>query len=142
MPRIMAPPPSGEFTVRLTKPFNGTPTHVIEVIGEPNRSASVNRTQSTGGAASSKKSGDISKDDVNELLSLVDQLRGFPGSSSSDVYGLDTKLELHTFEIQWANEDDESVVQIVEDEQKKTFKDVADSIEALARQFAKQDAAV
>lgn len=84
----------------------------------------------------------IGRDDVNELMALVTQLRGFPGSSSADVYGLDTKLELHTFDIQWANDDDETVVQTVEDEQKTTFKDVVDSIESLARQFAKNDAAV
>ena len=72
-------------------------------------------------------------------MTIVNQLRGFPGSSSSDIYGLDTKLELHTFEIQWANDDDESVVEILADEQKSTFKDIVDSIQSLARQFAKND---
>lgn len=83
MPRQVAPPPSAEFTVRLTKPFTGkvdvsknpyhrkiplkfmsctgTPNHVVEVIGEPNRSASVNRTQQTGGSTSIKKTGSVSK---------------------------------------------------------------------------------
>ena len=75
-------------------------------------------------------------------MTLVNQLRGFPGSSSSDVYGINAKLELHTFDIQWANDDDETVVQIVEDEQKKTFNDVVESIKSLGRQFAKKDAAV
>ncbi|KAI9692815.1 MAG: hypothetical protein M1822_004809 [Bathelium mastoideum] len=140
MPRFMAPRPSGEFTVRLTKPFTGTPTHVIEVTGEPNRPATVQRTQQAGGSSSTKKTGSISKDDVNELMTLVNQLRGFPSSSSGDVYGLDTKLELNTFEIQWASDDDETVVQTVEEEQKTTFKDVVDSIESLGRQFAKNDA--
>lgn len=77
---------------------------------------------------------------MNELMTLVNQLRGFPSSSSSDVYGLDTKIELHTFEIQWANDDDDAVASIVENEQKSTFKDVADSIHSLGRQFAKNDA--
>ena len=79
---------------------------------------------------------------MNELLTLVNQLRGFPGSSSTDVYNLDTKLELHTFDISWANTDDEAVAQTVEDEQLTSFKEVVDSIEALARTFAKNDAAV
>ncbi|KAI9700477.1 MAG: hypothetical protein M1820_006776 [Bogoriella megaspora] len=166
MPRFMAPPPSGEFTVKLSKPFTGmrveyvrrdfclrvihansrclatgTPTHTVEIIGEPNRSSSISLTQYNGSTASTKKSGDISKDDVQELMTLVNQLRGFPSSSSSDVYGVDTKLELNTFEIQWANDDDESNINTVEQEQKTTFKDVVDSIEALARQSAK-DAAI
>jgi hypothetical protein len=80
------------------------------------------------------------RDDVNELMTLIDQLRGFPSSSSGDVYGLDTKLELNSFEIQWANDEDETVASSVEEEQKTTFKDIVDSIEALGRQFAKNDA--
>ncbi len=40
---------------------------------------------------------------MNELLSLVKQLEGFPTNSEEDVYGLDTRLVLTTFEIQWDN---------------------------------------
>ena len=75
-------------------------------------------------------------------MRLITQLRGFPSSSSSDIYGLDTKLEFNTFEIQWANDDDDTVSSEATSENKTTFKDVADSIEALGRQFAKNDAAI
>lgn len=77
-----------------------------------------------------------------ELMNLVSQLRGFPTSSSSDIYGFDTKLELTTFEIQWENNFEDAVSSEATAENKQTFKDVADSIEALARQFAKKDAAL
>lgn len=77
MPRQVAPPPSGEFQVTLSKPFSGmmktsnrkeekltaftagTPTHHIEVIGEPNRSASIRRTEHNGNGSSSEKKGDV-----------------------------------------------------------------------------------
>ena len=75
----------------------------------------------------------------------VDQLRGFPSHDSKDVYGLDVYFELNTFEIQWANKDDDSTADVVSEiaqEQKQTFKDVVDSFEALARTFAKQDSAI
>jgi len=75
-------------------------------------------------------------------MSLITQLRGFPTSSSGDIYGLDTKLEFSTLEIQWANDEDDSVSSEATEENKTTFKDVADSIEALGRTFAKQDAAI
>lgn len=46
-------------------------------------------------------------------------------------------------EIQWSNGDDDSVdVNEIAGEQKDEFKRVADSIEALARTFAKEDSAV
>ena len=48
MPRSMAPPPSGEFLVRLQKPFNGTATHTIDITGEPNRSANIKQTHHHG----------------------------------------------------------------------------------------------
>ena len=74
MPRSMAPPPSGEFSIRLTRSFGEfpsleqhhgfsrgiletrminavlgkTPTEKVEFIGEPNRSASVKVTNHTG----------------------------------------------------------------------------------------------
>jgi hypothetical protein len=88
----MAPPPSGEFQIQLSKPFSGmstssythlirepkssslstsqsqfflltastgTPTQQIEIIGEPNRPASVRRTNYEGSGKSSEKKGDV-----------------------------------------------------------------------------------
>lgn len=163
MPRSMAPPPSGEFTIRLQKPFSGkskriccppnkqltytegSPTHTVEVIGEPNRPAVIRSSQYEGSVKSTEKTGSVPKDDVVELMTLVNQLRGFPSHDSKDVYGLDVYFELNTFEIQWANKDDDpsaGVVSEIAQEQKQTFKDVIDSFEALARTFAKQDSAI
>jgi hypothetical protein len=82
------------------------------------------------------------RDDVNELMQLVNTVRGFPSHPSKDVYGLDTKVELNTFEIQWASDDDDSATDEVGGETKDDFKRVAESIEALARTFAKKDSAV
>ena len=66
MPRFVAPPPSGEFSIRLTKSFGTpihtafhgdsyslflsgqTPTEKIEFIGEPNRSSNVKVTNHVG----------------------------------------------------------------------------------------------
>jgi hypothetical protein len=47
-------------------------------------------------------------------------------------------------EIQWGNQDDDAAMEGGElaGEQKDDFKRIADSIEALARQFAKQDSAI
>lgn len=48
-------------------------------------------------------------------------------------------------EIQWSNGDDDSAADVINEiagEQKDEFKRVADSIEALARTFAKKDSAV
>lgn len=81
-------------------------------------------------------------DDVKELLSLVSQLRGFPSHPSNDIYSLDTKVHFNTFDIQWGNQDDDSVVDEVAGEQKDDFKRIVDSIEALGRTFAKQDSAI
>nr|POE47869.1 hypothetical protein CFP56_01197 [Quercus suber] len=145
MPRAVAPPPSGEFEVRLIKPFSGPATHTVEVIGEPNRPASVKITQYNGNAKSSEKTGDVSADDVNELLTLVATLRGFPTDGARDIFGFDTKLEFNTFEIQYSNFDADSASENVQElaaEQKDDFKRIADSIEALGRAFAKKDAAV
>lgn len=81
----------------------------------------------------------IRSDDVNELLSLVRQLEGFPTNPNKDIYGLDTRVILSTFEVQWDNgealegEADSNPT----DENKQTFKDVVDSIQALARRNAK-----
>lgn len=85
------------------------------------------------------------RDDVQELMTLVNQLRGFPSHMTKDVYGANIKIELNTFEIQWSNQDEDPTaneVSEIADEQKTTFKNVADSIEALSRTFAKKDAAV
>jgi hypothetical protein len=88
-----------------------------------------------------ESTGQMSASDFNELLTLVSQLRGFPSRDDKDVYGLDTKLDLHSFEMSWSNaEADPSaadVNEIVEDETKQTFKDVVDSIESAASQFAR-----
>ncbi|SMQ45750.1 unnamed protein product [Zymoseptoria tritici ST99CH_3D7] len=116
MPRIMAPPPSGEFQIRVAKPFSGNPTHTIEVIGEPNRPAVV-RVTNHKGDSTDEKTGDVPKDDVNELTQLVNT-------------------------IQWASDDDDNATDEVGGETKDDFKRVVDSIEALARQFAKNDSAI
>lgn len=79
---------------------------------------------------------------MKELLSLVSQLRGFPSHPSKDVYGLDVKVDFNTFDIQWSNADDDSVVDEIAGEQKDDFKRITDSIEALSRTFAKQNSAV
>jgi hypothetical protein len=77
-------------------------------------------------------------------MSLISTLRGFPSNESKDVYGVDTKLDFATFEIQWSNQEDDPAAAggELDGEQKDEFKRVVDSIEALARQFAKQDSAV
>lgn len=84
-------------------------------------------------------------DDVKELLSLVSTLRGFPSNASKDIYGADVKVDFNTMEIQWSNGDEDSASDVVNEiaaEQKDEFKRVSDSIEALARKFAKKDSAV
>ncbi|KAF2849761.1 hypothetical protein T440DRAFT_125239 [Plenodomus tracheiphilus IPT5] len=145
MPRMVAPPPSGEeFQIVLSNPFSGPPTHQIEVIGAPNSSASIRLTNYNGSNKSSEKKGDVPTDDVKELLSLISTLRGFPSHESSDIYKQDVKVDFNTFEIQWSNqgEDPAAAGGEVAGEQKDEFKRIADSIEALARQFAKQDSAL
>ena len=84
-------------------------------------------------------------DDVNELMTLMQTCRGFPSHATKDVYGLDTRMDFNTMEIQWSNVDDDPAAGEVSEiaaEQKEDFKNVAESIEALARTFAKNDAAV
>lgn len=54
-------------------------------------------------------------------------------------------MDFNTFDIQWSNGDDDSAADTVNEiagEQKDDFKRIADSIDALARTFAKQDSAV
>jgi hypothetical protein len=77
-------------------------------------------------------------------MDLVQQLKGFPSSESKDIFGLNTRVELATFDIQWTNAEDDPAAEggEVGDETKKTFKDIVDSIDAAGRQFAKQDAAI
>lgn len=77
-------------------------------------------------------------------MSLVSTLRGFPSHPSKDIYGLDTKVDFNTMEVQWGNQDEDPAIEggEVAGEQKDEFKRIAESIEALARQFAKQDSAV
>ncbi|KAF2818471.1 hypothetical protein CC86DRAFT_472864 [Ophiobolus disseminans] len=145
MPRMVAPQPAGEgFQVVLSKPFSGAPTHQIEVIGELNRSASIRMTNYTSSAKSSEKKGDVPQDDVRELMSLISTLRGFPSDDNKDVYGLDTKLDFATFEMQWSNQEDDPAAAggEVAGEQKDEFRRLAESVEALARQFAKQDSSI
>lgn len=82
---------------------------------------------------------------MKELLNLIGALRGFPSSASEDIYGADVKVDFSTMEIQWSNGDDDSAADVVNEiagEQKDEFKRIADSIDALARTFAKQDSAV
>ncbi|KAI4087033.1 MAG: hypothetical protein LQ344_007090 [Seirophora lacunosa] len=146
MPRSMAPPPSGEFSVTLTKSFSlSSPSaEKIEIIGEPNRPATVHVTSHAGAQAQTllAKEGSLQADDVNELLSLVTPLGGFPSKAGEDVYGLDARLVLSTFEVQWDNGEDAGAGTIggeegPTEENKQTFRDVVESIEALARQKAK-----
>ena len=40
-------------------------------------------------------------------MSLISTLRGFPSDEKTDVYGIDTKLDFATFEIQWSNQEDD-----------------------------------
>jgi hypothetical protein len=87
----------------------------------------------------------VNRDDVQELMDLVSTLRGFPSHPSQDVYGANVKLDFNTFEIQWSNQDDDPAgneVSEIADEQKDDFQRIVDSIEALARTFAKKDSAV
>jgi hypothetical protein len=82
---------------------------------------------------------------VQELMSLISTVRGFPSHETKDVYECDTKLDFNTFEIQWSNQDEDPAANEVSEiagEQKDDFKRVVDSIEALARTFAKKDSAV
>ncbi|KAH6629696.1 hypothetical protein C7974DRAFT_434173 [Boeremia exigua] len=144
MPRQVAPPPSHEFQVTLAKPFSGTPQLHIEVIGDHHGSASIRRTTTSDANTKDEKVGEVPADDVKELLRLVASLRGFPSHSDKDVFGADVKLAFNTMETQWSNGDD-SVADgggEVGGEQKDEFSRVADSVEALARTFAKQDSAV
>ncbi|KAL8942622.1 MAG: hypothetical protein Q9211_001320, partial [Gyalolechia sp. 1 TL-2023] len=114
----------------------------LEIIGEPNRAATIKSTTHVGadGQTLIVKEGSIPAADVNELLSLVRPLGGFPSDPTEDVYGLDTRVALATFEVQWENGEDvegaEGKANPTE-ENKATFKDVVDSIHALARQTAK-----
>ncbi|CAF9930902.1 MAG: hypothetical protein ALECFALPRED_004754 [Alectoria fallacina] len=140
MPRAMAPPPSGEFSVRLTQSF--ITYQKIEIIGEPNRSASIRVTDHTGKENQNiqVKTGDISHDDVNELLAVVRPLEGLPTNPDEDVYGFDTRIILSTFEVQWDNGEEVEGAEAPTEENKQTFKDVMDSITALARMKAKKNA--
>lgn len=73
-------------------------------------------------------------------MTLISTLRGFPSHESKDIYGADTKLDFNTFEIQWSNRDEDPAADTVKEiaaEQKEEFKRIADSIESLARAFAK-----
>ena len=77
---------------------------------------------------------------MNTLLDLVRQLNGFPTNPDEDVYGFDARIILSTFEIQWDNGEDIEGAEArtnPTDENKQTFKEVLDSIQALARQNAK-----
>jgi len=58
---------------------------VIDVIGEPNRPATIKNVTHAGSSNTNSKAGDVPADDVQELLSLVSQLRGFPSHPSKDI---------------------------------------------------------
>ena len=78
-------------------------------------------------------------------MNLMNTCRGFPSHATRDVYALDTKLDFNTLEIQWSNQDEDPTANEVTEiapEQREDFQRVAESIEALARTFAKNDAAV
>lgn len=66
----------------------------------------------------------------------MSELRGFPSNPDKDIYGLDIRLAF-THDLQWDNGGDESNGEVSE-ENKETFKRIADSIQTLARQKAKQ----
>ncbi|KAL8913022.1 MAG: hypothetical protein Q9171_002090 [Xanthocarpia ochracea] len=143
MPRSMAPPPSGEFAIRLTKPFTDMPTSKIEIIGEPNRPATIKHTTHVGADNQTLiiKEGSIDASDSNELVDLVRPLAGFPSNPDEDIYGLGVRLDLATFEVQWDNGEDVEGAEAKSnptEENKQTFKDVVESIEALTRQKAKE----
>lgn len=85
----------------------------------------------------------VCREDVQELMDLINTLRGFPSDASKDIYGKDTKVDFNTFDIQWSNGDDDSTeVDEIAGEQKDDFNRIADSIEALARTFAKKDSQI
>ncbi|KAF1927004.1 uncharacterized protein M421DRAFT_394891 [Didymella exigua CBS 183.55] len=114
--------------VTLSKPFSGTLTQQVEVIGGHNGSASIHRTNKSNNGASDENGGDVP---------------AFPSSTSKDIYGTGIKVDFNTMEIQWSDGDDDSVdVNEIAGKQKDEFKSIADSIEALARTFAKTDSAV
>ena len=79
-------------------------------------------------------------------MSLISTLRGFPSHPTKDVYGLDTKVDFNTMELQWSNaEEDPTAAEVVTEiagEQKDEFQRVAESIEALGRTFATKNSAV
>lgn len=67
-------------------------------------------------------------------------LEGLPTNPNEDIYGYDTRIVLSTFEVQWDNGEDVEGAEAATnptEENKQTFKDVMDSIRALARQSAK-----
>lgn len=139
----MAPPPSGEFSIRLTKPFTATPTSKIEIIGEPNRPANIKHTTHVGAQNQTLiiKEGSIDAEDSNELMDLIRPLAGLPSDPNEDVYGLDARLDVATFEVQWDNGQEVEGAEAKSnptEENKQMFKDVVESIEALTRQKAKE----
>jgi hypothetical protein len=55
----MAPPPSGEFNVKLIRPFSGPATHTVEIIGEPNRTSTVKLSNKSNAGNSLEKTGQM-----------------------------------------------------------------------------------
>ncbi|KAI4283154.1 MAG: hypothetical protein L6R38_002377 [Xanthoria sp. 2 TBL-2021] len=143
MPRSMAPPPSGEFSIRLTKPFTAPSTSKIEIIGEPNRPATIKHTTHVGAQNQTLiiKEGSINAEDSNELMDLIRPLAGLPSDPNEDVYGLDARLDVATFEVQWDNGEEVEGAEAKSNptgENKQMFRDVVESIEALTRLKAKE----
>lgn len=66
----------------------------------------------------------------------MEPLAGLPSDAGKDVYGLDTRLVVSGFEVQWDNGGEEREGEVTE-ENRETFKGVVESLEALARMKAK-----
>lgn len=74
-------------------------------------------------------------------MDLIRPLAGLPSDSNKDLYGKDARLDVATFEVQWDNGEEVEGGQEgreVTVENKKTFGDVVESIEALTRLKAKE----
>ncbi|KAF2277365.1 uncharacterized protein EI97DRAFT_500345 [Westerdykella ornata] len=148
MPRTTSPRPQrptidNEYNVVLEKPFAATfPSKRIEIIGEPNRDAQIKVTKRSGEHMQDMTvyEGHLDREDSRELYAMMNGLRGFPANPNKDVYGLDTRLSFTT-DMQFDNGGEETTGELTE-EQRYTFRDVCDSVEALGRLRARRPSAV